>query len=76
MVFILTPPIVIWCKKRFACTFQRRTKEEQTPITDIEMRTSTSSVWDSEIVAEIGDLGVCPTRLTVEKDIGEGQSTE
>ncbi|XP_065835232.1 tyrosine-protein kinase receptor UFO-like isoform X2 [Oscarella lobularis] len=36
------------------------------------MRTSTSSVWDSEIVAEIGDLGVCPTRLTVEKDIGEG----
>ncbi|XP_065835765.1 tyrosine-protein kinase receptor UFO-like [Oscarella lobularis] len=27
---------------------------------------------DSDIAAEIGDLGICPTRLKVEKDIGEG----
>ena len=77
MVMIFTPLIVIWCKKRFACecTCQRHTTEDQMSVAQsaVEMqRYASNELQDSDIAAEIGDLGICPTRLKVEKDIGEG----
>ena len=77
LVLIITIQIVIWCNKRLTCkcTYKRRTTEGHVPITQnvVEMQTCLNKVWDSDIVTEIGDLGICPTRLVVEKDIGEGQ---
>lgn len=74
---ILTPPILIWCKKRFACecTCQLQTTEDQMPVEQsaVEMQCHTpNELQDSDIAAKIGDLNICPTRLKVEKDIGEG----
>ena len=67
-VMVLAIPTVIWCKKR------RRTLNRQEANTQIvvQMHTCSKKLWDSEIVAEIGDLGVCPSRLVVEKEIGVG----
>ena len=77
MAMILTPPIVIFCKKRFACecTWQRHTTEDQMSVAQsaVEMQSYASNeLQDSDIAAEIGDLSICPTRLKVVKDIGEG----
>ena len=76
IIFIITPAMVYWCRKHFACecAYQRRTKEREVPVMQnvVEMKTCSNELWDSGIVAEIGGLGVCPTRLTIEKDIGEG----
>ncbi|XP_065835531.1 uncharacterized protein [Oscarella lobularis] len=77
-VIVLMPIIilstVIWCKKRFTfdCTCKRHKTERLLPFTENEKQTCSNELWDSEIIAEIGNLGICPTRLTVEKDIGEG----
>ena len=62
---VLTIAIAILCKKRVVC---------KRPIAQdvVEMKTCSKIFWDSEIVAKIGDLGVCPSRLAVEKEIGEG----
>ena len=72
IILIITPAMIYWSRKNFVC--ERRTKEREVPVmlNVVEMKTCSNGLWDSDIVAKIGGLGVCPTRLTIEKDIGEG----
>ena len=61
--------VVLWRKKHVV--WRRRAPKTHEPI-ELELQTSANKLWDSEMVTEIGNFRVCPRRLIVEKDIGEG----
>ena len=63
--------VALWRKKYVV--WRRRAPKTHEPI-ELELQTSANKLWDSEMVTKIGNFRVCPKRLIVENDIGEGTS--